>query len=122
MNTPGVIIGERCDQPKTFTLHVGNQSYENSLVDIKVWIDGTLVTDEYFHVRGQHYWKPFKLRMCPGQHEIEAESMDGEARQRFKFTIDDKADYGLLDYWLDPEENVPKSFHFDTGSGAFYAA
>lgn len=116
------IVGERCENPKQFTLHAGNQSGHKNKVDIKVWVDGTLIVNEYFLVRNHHYWKPYKFQICDGWHELEAESSIGGARKRFKFEVTHDADYGLLSFWNNPEEKLPSSFTFNTGPGDFHPA
>ena len=116
------IIGSRCEKPKQFILHAGNQSGYKNEVDIKVWVDGTLVVDEDFQVLDHHHWKAYKIKLCNGSHDLEAESETGGARMRFKFEVKNEVDYGLLNFWNNPKEGVPGSFTFETGKGSFHPA
>jgi len=109
------------DPLANFTLHVSNQSFAITPVDIKVQIDGNVVVDQLFDVGGQHNWKTYKLRLSPGQHIIVVTSKEGAASLTKTFQIKDKH-WGVLDYWHYPDFTPPttKHFSFDIHDGPVY--
>jgi hypothetical protein len=51
-----------------FILYVSNQSFALDPVDIKVYIDGFLVVNRDFYVKGQHNWIRFQFQLGGGTH------------------------------------------------------
>jgi hypothetical protein len=53
-----------------FYVDVTNQSFLDSPVRIRIWIDEALVVDEEFEVGGQHEVTTFGYRVPPGEHGV----------------------------------------------------
>jgi hypothetical protein len=70
-----------------FVLYVSNQSFEVKTVDILVSIDGMPVLHEYFEVRNQHLWKPFRFQLPNGHHTIRAVTRRGGAEAEESFEV-----------------------------------
>lgn len=104
-------IPEPAPPPPPFTLHVSNQSFEDSIVGIVVTIDDTIIIDQEFDVEGQHNWISFEPDVGPGQHTLTAVSSTG-AEFATEFTLPESGSrFAVLDYWFYPGEG-PRSFTF----------
>ena len=96
-------VGYCADAEKpNFTLYVSNQSLDIKQVDVKVYLDGKLVIDEMFDVKGQkvaqHNQKAFYFRLSNGEHTIKVESKKGKAKLEQKFIIKD-INWAVINYW-----------------------
>jgi hypothetical protein len=92
----------------TLTLYISNQSFDKTLVDIQVSIDGTLAVGGDFDVGSQHNWYEFKFALPAGPHQITAITADGTA------TLDTAATqpFGVIDFWYDAGTDEPEHFNF----------
>ncbi len=100
-----------------FTLHVSNQSFAITPVDITIYIDDRKVVDGEFHVAGQHNWVSHVLFVEQGVHALRAGSKKGGAKMATHFTIRGKQ-WACVNYWYYPETSggapkTPRSFSFD---------
>jgi len=79
------------EAPGTVALHVSNQSFEVSPVDIAISIDGQTIVQGEFDVQGdqppQHNWHRYDLRIEEGPHELVAKSSKGRAQLRTSFEM-----------------------------------
>jgi hypothetical protein len=94
-----------------FTLYVSNQSFERPEVDIRVEIDGEVVTSDEFPVENQHTWVEFRLPLRPGTHVIRVTSDQGGAALERTFGVRGKR-WAVLDYWCCDDAKDPR-FTFD---------
>jgi len=89
-------------QNPNFTLYVSNQSMDIKQVDVKVYLDGKLVIDEIFDVKGQkvaqHNQKAFYFQLSDGEHTIKAESKKGKAKLEENFVIKEK-NWAVVNFW-----------------------
>lgn len=104
------------DPNGNFTLHVSNQSFAITPVDIQVQIDGERVVHEYFDVGNQHGWKTYKISLAPGKHKIQVTSAEGNAELSQEIEVTGQH-WGVIDYWHYPEVTggagpTPKQFSF----------
>lgn len=98
-------------------LHVSNQSFEDDEVDIIVTLDGEPIVDREFDVGNQHNWIPFRIRLAPGEHTLEASSSTGATISTEFEAADSSIRYAVLDYWYYPPDDngsnaMPRSFSF----------
>jgi hypothetical protein len=103
----------RPDDP-TFTLHVSNQSFDLSKVDIEIRIDGQLAVTGDFLVEGQHTWIPFDFELDPGPHQLRAATRIGGVDLEQAFDMDDRK-WGVLNFWYyeaGSPEPTPQQFSF----------
>ena len=105
------------DPNGTFTLHVSNQSFAISPVDIQVRIDGEVVVRQYFDVGNQHSWKTFRLALAPGEHKLQVSSVKGTAELTEEFVVTGEH-WALIDYWYYPKVTggggpTPRKFIFN---------
>jgi hypothetical protein len=112
------------DPNGNFHLYISNQSFAISPVDIRVFIDGELVTKGLFDVGSQHTVRTFVLELQPGQHKIVAKSSKGRAKLEQTFEVGDKL-WASLAYWYypKPEGGVrpsPRHFSFDVKDEPIY--
>jgi len=81
----------RQDTHDNVTLLVSNQSFDVNPVDIKVSIDGQVIVQDKFDVRGdqppQHNWRHHHLRLEDGPHSLVVESKKGQARLDTTFRV-----------------------------------
>lgn len=104
------------DPNGNFTLHVSNQSFAITPVDIQVLIDGERVVHEDFDVGNQHGWKRYTLSLAPGKHEIRVSSEKGKAELSQEIEVTGQH-WAVIDYWYYPEVTggagpTPKKFGF----------
>lgn len=103
-----------------FALHVTNQSFTNSNIDISVEIDGNLLISEHFKVGDQHRYKTFWIALESGEHQLRVWSNKGDATLDMNFTVQDE-DNAVLAYWYSPRPKYgnprPESFSFKLRKG-----
>ena len=104
------------DSSAAVMLYVSNQSFEDDEIGIVVTLDGTEIIDREFDVGDQHTWIPFRVRLPPGEHTLEAASSTGVTfTTRFEAT-DTATRYAVLDYWYYPPDDygssTPRKFGF----------
>ena len=107
--------GKLLDPQGNFTLHVSNQSFAITPVDIKVEIDGHVVVSKKFKVGNQHNWKTFKLALKPGMHHLYVSSIKGQAELSRNIQVTGEH-WAVIDYWYYPDTHynpTPKKFSFD---------
>jgi hypothetical protein len=97
-------------------LYVSNQSFEDSEVGIVVTLDGSQIIDREFDVGDQHNWIPFRVRLSPGEHTLEAASTTGVIFTTQFEATDASTRYAVLDYWYYPPDDygssTPRKFGF----------
>lgn len=94
-------------------LAVSNQSYDLKLVDIRVQLDGQELFCQDFYVGNQHNWEIAEVYVEPGEHHLQAVSLQGEVTfSRTVTIIGDR--YASLDFWSgdDPAATGPGRFSF----------
>jgi hypothetical protein len=96
-----------------FTLYVSNQSFESSVVDIEVHLDGEPAVIGDFAVGSQHTWIPFYFRLNAGEHIVRSATHQGARLVELvsSVTVTDEHDYGVLSFWTGREGGY---FVFDT--------
>jgi hypothetical protein len=100
-------------EPPPLTLHVSNQSFEDSSVHITVTLDGETVVDDSFDVRDQHHVVTFELDIGPGEHELVATSNTGVEHEAAFTTADGEPVWLALLYWYYPDDDThPRQFTF----------
>jgi hypothetical protein len=104
------------DATGNFTLHVSNQSFAISPVDITIYFDGKKALEDDFDVGNQHNWVSYTFRLSKGTHELVAVSEKGGARINERFEIEDEH-WAVVDYWYYPKVTggagpTPKQFSF----------
>jgi serpin B len=109
------------DKNGNFTLYVSNQSFAVDPVDIKVYIDGKVATDQNFDVgtgkRRQHNWQTFQFQLADGAHRLRVESKKGQASLEEQFEVKGKR-WAILNYWSSPD--TPKKFSFTVSDNPIY--
>ena len=106
--------GKFLDPEGDFTLHVSNQSFAITPVDIRIQIDGQTVVNGDFDVENQHNWKTFKLALAPGKHVLFVSSTKGEAELVKEFQVEGEQ-WAVIDFWYYPESHyspTPRKFSF----------
>ena len=96
-------------------LYVSNQSFAIDPVDIQIWIDGECVVRDYFEVKNQHNWRPFRLRLSEGAHQLTAKSEKGDADLTKPFTVPGNR-WAVVSFWYYPRTHydpTPRHFSFD---------
>jgi hypothetical protein len=106
--SPSEVLPQK--QDGNFTLHVTNQSFDLSPVDITILIDGKKAASSDFHVKDQHHWVTHKFKLSEGKHSIQALSTKGDSVFKQDFEVKGKT-WGLLSFWLYSDKN--------DGKGAF---
>lgn len=91
------VVGDAKDA--TFVLEVSNQSFDEPVMPIKVYVDDELLVDNAFHVEGQHTWVSYPMLLSPGHHLVRVESADGAEHQDKLVLEKGKVEYALLEYW-----------------------
>ncbi len=99
-------------QHPTYSLWVSNQSFDQSLVDIKISIDGRPAVAGKFPVNTQHTWYRFDFALPAGPHQIKAVTADW-ASAVLDTTTAQK--FGVVNFWYDAATDQPAEFIF-TGS------
>ncbi len=100
-----------------FTLYVSNQSYAAPLVDILVYLDGKRAVAQGFDVGEGQSWMEFRFDLEPGEHQLRAESVAGQAEFVNIFPLEGRK-WAALAYQYHPEsrsdgEPVPRGFTFE---------
>lgn len=106
--------GKLLDPQGNFTLHVSNQSFAITPVDIKVEIDGQVIVSSKFKVGNQHNWKTFKLALDPGLHHLYVSSIKGQVELSKNIQVTEEH-WAVIDYWYYPDTHynpTPKKFSF----------
>jgi hypothetical protein len=114
--------GALLDPQGNFTLHVSNQSFAITPVDIKVEIDGQVVVSRKFSVGNQHNWKTFKLALEPGLHHLYVSSIKGQAELSRNIQVTGQH-WAVIDYWYYPDTHynpTPKKFSFNISDEPVY--
>ncbi len=83
----------------SFVVEVSNQSFDEPVMPIKVYVDDELLVDNAFHVEGQHTWVSYPMLLSPGYHLVRVESADGAEYQDKLVLEEGKVQYALLEYW-----------------------
>ena len=108
-----LISGCSTGSDNNFILHVSDQSFDISPVDIKIYIDGQLMIDEKFAVGNQHNWKKFEYKLSKDKHTLKAVSEKGDAVLEEQFIVVNNR-WAVLGYWS--SETTPKKFTFNIQS------
>lgn len=110
MNAPHQVLP--LSEDPNLTLHVSNQSFAISPVDVRITIDGQLAATGDFEVEGQHSWTTFRFRLAPGPHTLVATTAAGDARLEEVIDVS-AARFAALDYWYYPASHyAPTPRHF----------
>lgn len=115
VGTIDVIVDAESDG--SLMLHVSNQSFEDSEVQIEVTLNGVPIIDREFDVGDQHNWIAHQVTLAPGRHALEATSSTG-ATFTTTFDIPEVGlRYAALNYWYSPTDGdgfgaVPRGFYF----------
>lgn len=88
-------------EPSNAVLYVSNQSFDQPVAQITVWIDGAAVYDEDQPVDGQHRWDTTDLALAPGIHHLRAWEAEERVSSSAEFRIPDES-HVLVQYWTDP--------------------
>jgi len=114
--------GKLLDAQGNFTLHVSNQSFAITPVDICIKIDGQTVVSQDFEVENQHSWKTFQLVVATGKHVLFVSSRKGEAELVKEFKVEGEQ-WAAIDFWYYPESHynpTPRKFSFHLQNTPIY--
>jgi hypothetical protein len=110
----GLQTGERTGQTQPpaeagheVTLYVSNQSFDRSLVDIRIEIDGREVVHDDFAVENQHNWVEYPLRLETGRHTLLARTEQGDAVLNERFMVRGRT-WMVVDFWCCGEPADPR--------------
>jgi len=100
------------DKTGNFVLHVSNQSFAITPVDVTIHIDGKRAVAGNFEVKGQHNWIKHVFRLQPGKHKLVILSKKGQAKLQKEFEVVDKH-WAVINYWYYPKSHYnPTRKHF----------
>lgn len=104
-SAPGIrIVAER---QADLHLFVSNQSFDDTMVDLTVSVDGTELVSGPFNVEGQHTWCQFPAKVSPGRHVVTVVSDTGaELRERLALPETGRR-YAVIDYWYSAKKDHP---------------
>lgn len=88
-------------------LYVSNQSFEDSVVQMTVEVEGEVVVDQPFDVCGQHNWVAFPLALPTGWHDLTVRA-PGDVTQRSRLDVPPSPGkrWVVVSYWTDVEPSV----------------
>ncbi|MBC8870944.1 MAG: hypothetical protein H8E44_16085 [Planctomycetes bacterium] len=110
------------DKTGNFVLHVSNQSFAITPVDVTIHIDGKRAVAGNFEVEDQHNWVKRIFRLQPGKHKLVVVSKKGQAKLEKEFEIKDKH-WAVINYWYYPKSHynpTPKHFSFNIQNKPIY--
>jgi hypothetical protein len=90
-------------------LYVSNQSFENDLVQIDVFMNGTRVVTGDFPVGSQHNWYEFDIEVPVGTLSVRAIGIDGNADLGQQIEVPAER-WVVIDYWFYPDEAEGEHF------------
>ena len=88
-------------EPSNAVLYVSNQSFDQPVAEITVWIDGDVAYANDQPVEDQHRWDTTDLPLAPGVHQLRAWEAKEGVSSSTEFRIPDDV-HMLVQYWTDP--------------------
>jgi hypothetical protein len=92
---PGVVQSD----DGNLELHVSNQSFDITPVDITITLDGEQLVAQEFDVEGQHNWIRFSFDVKPGAHMLAVTANDGSVSRETDVEIGSATKYGIVNFW-----------------------
>lgn len=94
-------------------LWVSKQSFEDDPVEITIRVDGEVIVDKSFFVRGQHNWMSVDIAgLDPGDHNLVATSDTGALTEETFTLPEGESRWLIVDYWLYADEELGRYFTF----------
>jgi hypothetical protein len=92
---PGVVQSD----DGNLELHVSNQSFDVTPVDITVMLDGEQLVAQEFDVESQHTWIKFSFDVKTGPHTLAVTANDGSVSRDAHVEIGSATKYGIVNFW-----------------------
>lgn len=100
-----------------FALHISNQSFDITPVDVNIMIDDVVYVNLEYDVGDQHDYYSYRFMLEPGSHNMKIVSVKGDATYEEDFEIVDSM-RAVVEYWYYPETHdysTPRKFNVSFG-------